>query len=148
MFAHPEAEAELRADQSKIPDCVEETLRYDGVPQMIWRAPLRDVEIGGVVVPRGATLGVMLGSANRDQARWGPDADEFDIERDAAGHLGFGSGPHVCLGAHLGRLEMRVAIEELLDRTASITKAGPPLRSPNYMLRGHKSMPVEIKART
>ena len=57
----------------------------------------------------------------------------------------FGTGPHVCLGAHLARLEMRVMIEELLDRFTSITPAGPAERSPNFMLRGLHSLPVQME---
>ena len=112
---------------------------------MIWRAPTEDVVIGGVAVPKGATLAVLLASANRDEAKWGPDADEFRIGRQTGGQLVFGSGPHVCLGAHLARLEMRETIDGLLDRFTSIKMAAPPVRSPNFSLRGLTSMPVTLE---
>lgn len=145
VMARPELEAQLLADRSLVFPSIEELFRYDPVTQMVWRAPTEDVEIGGVAVPKGEVLAVMLGSSNRDETKWGPDAAEFRIGREIGGNnLVFGTGPHVCLGAHLARLEMRVMIEQLLDRFTSFRAAGPAVRSPNFMLRGLHSLPVQM----
>jgi len=145
FIARPELAAEVRADRTKVTASIEESFRYDPIIQMVFRAPTEDVTIGGVAVPKGSLLAVMLGSANRDESVWGPDAGEFRIGRETGRNLVFGSGPHVCLGAHLARLEMRLSIDALLDRFSSIEPAAPPARSPNFNSRGLTSMPVKLE---
>jgi cytochrome P450 len=76
---------------------------------------------------------------------FGDDAEEFRSDRDARDHLAFGTGIHVCLGASLARLEARVAITTLLDRTSDIERAAEPIRFPNPVLRGVRSQPLLLR---
>src|SRR5437016_3698933 len=94
----------LRADPSLMPGAVEELLRYDSPVQMSRRITLRDVEVGGKTIEKGAFVVCGLASSNRDEAHWGPSADRLDIGRpNAKEHLSFGGGAHYCLGAALAR---------------------------------------------
>jgi cytochrome P450 len=105
----------VRADRSLVPQAVEEALRFETPLLNGTRLAVRDSVLSGVPIPAGSTLVLMLGAANRDQTRW-PDPDRFDIYRDPKAHISFGQGPHVCLGMHLARAQMRVALNLLLDR--------------------------------
>jgi cytochrome P450 len=113
LIRHPNECARLRADPALLPSAVEEILRFDPPVQRSQRFALEPVEIGGVRIPRGAHVVPVLGSANRDPAAFS-DPDRFDVARDARAQVGFGGGLHVCLGAWLARLEVRVALEALL----------------------------------
>ena len=101
--------------------------------------------MGNVVVPAGAALILMLGSANRDPAVF-PDPDRLDIRRaNAKEHLSFGAGPHLCLGAPLAKLQARIVLEVISSRLPTLRLApGRPLRfAPNVTFRGPLSLPVE-----
>ena len=94
---------------------------------MRWETPLtgglrvatRDAELAGVQVATGEKVYVCWGAANRDESRW-LAAERFDIQRQHKPHLGFGFGPHRCLGMHLARMEMRVALDEVLERLPNV----------------------------
>jgi len=105
----------VRADRSLVPQAVEEALRFETPLLYATRLAVRDTVLSGVPIPAGSTLILMLAAANRDETRW-PDPDRFDIFRDPKVHISFGQGPHICLGMHLARVEMRVALNLLLDR--------------------------------
>src|SRR5215472_7044417 len=105
----------VRADRSLVPQAIEEALRFETPLLTITRLAVRDTVLSGVPIPAGSTVMLMLAAANRDETRW-PDAERFDILRDPKVHISFGQGPHVCLGMHLARIEMRVALNLLLDR--------------------------------
>ena len=109
LLDHPEQLERVRRDPARVPALVEEALRYDSPVQCVFRTAMADVEIAGVLVPAGATVAALLGSANRDERRF-PEPDVFDIERDTHGHLGFGFGEHFCLGSALARLEALVPV--------------------------------------
>jgi cytochrome P450 len=110
----PTERAKAIADPGRIPDVVEEILRYEGSTQLMARTLTRPVELHGERMPEGAKVLLLLGSANRDE-RVFTNPDAFDIDRaSAVQHVGFGHGIHVCLGAALARLEMRVSLEEIL----------------------------------
>lgn len=120
MASDPGLATSLRADPARIPLLVEESLRFESPSQHLRRVVTRDVELRGTVLPAGATLLLMWGSANRDAEVFN-DPDTFDRERRwPEQHLAFGRGIHFCLGAYLARLEARVAFEELIRRSASI----------------------------
>jgi cytochrome P450 len=100
---------------------------------MIARSPHGPAELGGCPVDLDDMLVIMMGSANHDPAVGPGDLEAFDIRRGATHHLTFGSGPHMCLGMHLAKMEMRVAVEVLLDRLpglrldpAAMAAADPP----------------------
>src|SRR5262245_49444521 len=102
----PSEKAKVLADRGRLPDAVEETLRYEGSTQLMARTLTRDHELHGTRMPAGAKVLLLLGSANRDDRVW-DRADVFDIDRAwPTHHVGFGHGIHVCLGAALARLEM------------------------------------------
>ncbi len=86
---------------------------------MFSRFAVRDTTLGGIDVPTGSVVHLCFGAANRDPARW-DHPDEFDPSRALQPHLGFGGGPHVCLGMHVARAEMTTAIGALLDRLPNL----------------------------
>jgi cytochrome P450 len=112
---HPAEYAKMRVDPRRIPNAVEEVLRYTSPSQYQGRTVTRDVEWYGTRVPKGARILLLTGSANRDDREF-PDPDRFDIERNVTTALGFGYGVHFCLGASLARMESRVALEEFTRR--------------------------------
>ncbi len=116
-----------------------------GVLQSVGRTALVDVEVGGECVRRGQRLFLLLQSANRD-ARAFPDPDRFDIRRRPQRHVGFGFGPHHCIGIHLARLEGRVLLEELLARVPAWTvDEGAVERPPSEFQIGYTSLPIEFR---
>jgi len=135
----------LCADRSLIPNAIEEVLRLDSSVIAWRRRTTQEVRMGDVVVPAGAGLILMLGSANRDPAVF-PDPDRLDIRRaNAKEHLSFGAGPHLCLGAPLAKLQGRIVLEVISSRLPTLRLApGCPLRfAPNVTFRGPLSLPVE-----
>ena len=114
LLTHPEQLAALRADAGLLPGAVEELLRFDSpVERTITRWATADVELGGETIRRGDLVIAVVGSANRDGTRF-PRADELDLRRTDGKHVGFGRGPHFCLGAPLARIETEVALAALL----------------------------------
>ncbi len=144
FFEHPDQhERVLRhGDLGRV---VEEILRYDSPVQGILRLAEHDVRLGDVEIPRDAVVMILHGSANRDEARW-PDGHRFDVDREPLDHLGFGSGIHLCLGAHLARLETTIALDVLRTRLAGIEPRAPATRVRSSILRGFTSMPVDLEA--
>jgi cytochrome P450 len=139
LVENPEQMAKVRADHSLIPNLVEEALRMEAPVQMLPRFTKDDVEVGGVVIPKGSVVMAMYGCANRDGGKY-PNPDMFDIERDnARTQLAFGQGPHFCVGAALARSEARIAFELLLSRLNNIALANvnmPTHRELSMTLRG------------
>lgn len=115
LLADPDQLADVRDDRSLVPQAIEEAFRWEPPLLFIFRTATEDTEVGGVEVQAGSSIMLNLGSANRDGSRW-EDAERYDLHREQKPHLAFASGPHTCLGMHLARLEMRVALEALLDR--------------------------------
>jgi cytochrome P450 len=113
LLRHPEQFEAVRADPALIPKAIEESLRYEPPLLVSTRNSLRETVLEDVPIPENAAVQVMLGAANRDSARW-ERPDDFDIFRPLKAHLAFIAGPHVCLGMHLARMEMRVVLEEIL----------------------------------
>lgn len=146
MHAHPDELRRLRDDPGLVRLAVEEALRYDSPIQGLWRGLRAPADIGGSEVPEGPRVMILFAAANRDASVFGSDAESFRVDRNPVDHVAFGSGIHVCLGASLARLEARVAITTLLERTAAIERAGEPVRSPNPVLRGVRSQPLRLRA--
>ena len=119
LARRPEAWAELRADTSLISGAVAEMLRYDSPTHVTTRFAVADTELAGRRIRKGQAVHTVVASANRDPEAF-PDPDTFDIHRKVSRHASFGLGIHFCLGAPLGRLEMEVAITEMLRRFACI----------------------------
>lgn len=116
LLTHPEQLAALRSDPGLMPAAVEELLRFDSpVERTITRWAAADVDLGGETIRRGDLVIAVVASANRDSDRF-PNAEELDLRRADNKHVGFGRGPHFCLGAPLARLETEVALAALLRR--------------------------------
>lgn len=146
LAQHPEQREALVEEPARIPAAVEEMLRFESPAQALPRIARRDVSLHGATIPSGAQVLLLWGSANRDDRAF-PDADRFDAARDARGHLGFGQGIHFCLGAHLARMEARIAFEELLARIPDYRLAEPPTWRRSIWARAHPRVSVEFEAR-
>ncbi|MEW2357608.1 cytochrome P450 [Spirillospora sp. NPDC029432] len=144
-WLHPEERA--RALGGRVEDWVEETLRYDPPTQALARTATEDVELHGTTIPAGAKVLLLTGSANRDPEVF-TDPDRFDLDRDTGASLAFGNGRHHCLGANLGRLEARLALQELIgvvaDYEIDIDRA-ERVHSSND--RGFATLPTRVTAR-
>jgi cytochrome P450 len=141
---HPDQRREIVERRELIPNTIEETLRFEPTGPHVARWVAREVEYYGTIVPKGSAMLLLVGSADRDERRY-TDPDRFDIHRDEGAHLTFGFGLHFCLGAHLARLEGRVALDEVLNRFPdwevdydNITLA------PTSTVRGWETMPVHV----
>jgi cytochrome P450 len=145
LLLHPDARAELDRDPARIPDAIEELLRYDSpVERTLTRWATTDVELDGHTIGRGDLVIAILGSANRDAERF-PDADVLDLDRADTKHVAFGRGSHYCLGAPLARLETEVALTTLLRRLPGLRLAVPPKSltwRPVPLFRSLVSLPV------
>jgi cytochrome P450 len=119
LLTHPEQLDAVRADRALIPQAIEEGLRYETPVLVTLRVTTTDTAISGVEIPAGTVVSAVLGSANRDPAAY-DNPESFDIKRAAERHLSFGTGPHVCLGMHLARMETRVALNALFDRLPNL----------------------------
>ena len=115
LLSNPHQLDAVRADRSLLPQAIEEAVRWEPPLIMITRVATRDTELGGVKIPAGCSVMPILGAANRQDERFA-DANQFNIFRDVKPNIGWGHGVHVCLGMHLARLEMRVALNLLFDR--------------------------------
>jgi cytochrome P450 len=133
----------LVADPSLIPAAIDETLRYSGSILGWRRRALRDTEIGGVAIPKGADILVLMGSANRDREVFA-DPETFDIDRgNARSHLSFGFGIHYCLGNLLAKLQDRIVTEEVLRLVPSLRLTGEAITfGDNLSFRAPRSVPV------
>jgi len=144
LLAHPAQLKLLRDDAGLLPRAVEELLRYDGpVNPGIIRFPTEDVEVGGVPIPRGATVMIATAIADRDPHQFA-EPDRLDVTRTENAHLAFGHGLHYCLGAPLARLEGEIAIGTVLRRLPNLALAVPheELEWQIAGLRGPKRLPV------
>ena len=141
---NPEQRAELAADPSLIPNCVEELLRYEAPSPVQSRWCTADADVDGQTLPARSKVVMITGSAGRDERAY-PDADRFDIHRTFDHHLSFGYGIHFCLGATLARTEGRIALEETLKRFPewSVDMAGAvPLYTST--VRGYTKLPISV----
>lgn len=143
LFRNPDELARLRADPSLVPTAVEEILRYEPSSPMFERWVLEDTEIGGVEVPKGAELGLLFISANRDAAVF-DDPDRMDVGRADNPHLSFGAGVHFCLGAPLARIELQTSFGMLLERFPEMELIEEPKWKPGFVLRGLESLRVRV----
>jgi len=146
LMEHPEQFRMLREDHSVIPGAIEELLRFVSPAVHFCRTPDRDVEIHGQTVRAGETMVMYYPSGNHDEAVF-DRPDKFDITRANNRHLAFGCGPHVCLGMHLARLELRIMLRKFLERVESIEPAGEPTRVHSCVVGGFRKYPVRAKVR-
>lgn len=144
LMKHPAAMESLRHDPARLPNAIEELLRYDSPAQMTFRFAFRDVTLGGKTIHTGDSVVAVIGAANRDPEIF-PDPDRLDIARQRNRHLSFGSGAHYCLGAYLARLEGSIALRVLLEKTREIAFAQEaPEWNRSIGLRGLNRFPVNL----
>lgn len=143
LALHPEQWQLLRQRPDLIPAAVLEGVRHSAVIRWFGRVATADYDIGDHVVPQGARVMLLYGSANRDERHY-DDPDRFDIMRDARDHLAWGSGPHMCAGMHLARLEMEVLLEALVETDVELAAAAPVVGA-NRGLYGFTSLPFELR---
>jgi cytochrome P450 len=145
----PDLQYQLRDDPASIHNFIEEMLRLESSAQALARTVTRDVTIGSTKIPRGSVVLLSIGSANRDEARWGSDAAYLQVDRsDARKHLGFGCGRHQCIGMHLAKAEIRVTVKRFLSRLKNIRLADPavpPLQLPLPFHRGVKDLHLRFE---
>lgn len=143
LAEHPEERRRLDTEPGLVVQAVEEFLRLDGVTGTV-RTVARDTEVGGVAMKAGDKIMMLMGAGNRDPEEF-PNPDVVDFDRKAVRHLTFSLGPHRCLGMHLARRTMRIAIEEL-HRAAPdyrVDPANPPVRVLGHV-RGVKSLNILV----
>jgi len=148
LLRYPDQLALLREDPGLIASAVEELLRYDSPVQATRRVTLEPATFSGVTIPAGAFVMALLGSANRDESYWGPDAAELRLDREnARQHVSFGAGPHHCLGASLARLETSIALARLTTRFPGLALDGEVTWNGRINLRGPAHLPVSLSPR-
>jgi len=143
LLSRPDQLDALRADRSLMAQAVEEAIRWESPLLITSRTAVRDTEVRGVEVPAGSQVIAHVGSANHDETRW-DDAESYDLFRPPLPHISFGAGPHMCLGMHLARMEMGVAVGALLDRLPGV-RLDPDGDDPHIhgeLFRSPTSLPV------
>jgi cytochrome P450 len=146
LLLNPDQLHQLQQDPQLIRPAVEELLRFVNPVQAVTRFAAEDVEIGGVAIPRGSRLMLVVASANHDSA-FVDSADQLQVSREVKQHVAFGQGIHYCLGAPLARLEGEIAFSTLLRRLPNIRLAAEPEQlewRPAMVLRGLVALPVEF----
>jgi cytochrome P450 len=144
LHRHPDQLAKLKANPGLMQNAVEEFLRYDSSVQLTGRVAMEDIEVGGVMIPKGENVMCLLGSANHDPAVYPDRPDELNIERQNVRPMSFGGGIHLCLGAQLARVEAEIAISTLLRRIPDlrIDDVVNPDWRPTFVLRGLMHLPA------
>jgi cytochrome P450 len=140
ILSHQDQLEEVRADPKLVDPAIEEAARWHSPVGTSTRQTTRDTELAGIELEKGALIAAVLASANRDKRNW-TDPERYDIHRREGGHLAFATGPHLCIGARLGRYEARTAWRVLLDRLPKlrldpdrpIEITGWEFRSPHHL---------------
>ncbi len=143
LIQHPDQLRQLRVDPGLVKSAVEEFVRWMTPSIYKRRTVTRDVMLGGKSLKRGDKVTIWEMSANRDASVF-DDPFRFDISRQPNRHIGFGFGAHICLGAGLARLEIKIAIEELLRRIERFELAGPAHWVPNNRLLGLRNLQLSV----
>jgi 4-methoxybenzoate monooxygenase (O-demethylating) len=139
----PDQLARLREDPTLSRNAFEEAIRFESPVQTFFRTTTREVELSGHRIGEGEKVLMFLGAANRDPRRW-ENADRYDIGRKTSGHVGYGSGIHMCVGQLVARLEGEVMMAALARKVRAIEITGPVKRRYNNTLRGLESLPVTM----
>lgn len=141
LLTHPDELARLRSDETLLDSAVEEALRYESVVHRYARFAIADTTIGDERIKAGQRVTLCIGAANRDPAVF-PDPHRFDVARNPQRHIAFGHGPHYCVGALLGRMEIRSALRALLTLPNLRLAPGPLVRRKTLTIRAFEHLPV------
>ncbi|MBV1878823.1 MAG: cytochrome P450 [Pseudomonadales bacterium] len=142
LFEHPEQLAMLQKDPSLLNNAIEEGLRYCSPVQGLFRTTKKEVVLGDTTIPAKSRVWVSYAAANRDPDQF-KNPNEFDINRDYRGHVGFGWGLHFCLGSNLAKLEGRIAMEKMLPLLSNLELTSPVEYLPTWIVRGPKALNVK-----
>jgi len=143
LAQNPEAWARIRRDPELIPAAVVESVRLSSPIRGFTRYLSRDAEIGGVRMRAGERAVLLVGAANMDERHYS-EPERFDLERPPGGNLGWGNGPHTCVGIHLAKLEMAALLRALVARVETIELVGGPTRIRNNTLQGIGRLPARL----
>jgi cytochrome P450 len=144
MIRFPEQFAKVKADMSLVGGLVDEAIRYASPVKHFMRNTTQAMEFRGIQLDKMERLMLCYPSANRDETIF-DEPDAFKIDRRPNRHLAFGYGPHMCLGQHLAKMEMRILFEELLPKLQSVELAGEPRYMETNFVGGLKSLPIRFK---
>ncbi len=140
---NPDAWQRLRQDPALIPAAVVEAVRMSSPVRCFTRRVSHGAEVGGVSLRAGDRVAMLFGSANMDERRY-PDPTRFDLDRPPGGNLGWGNGPHTCIGIHLAKLEMQALLRALISNVETIETVEDPPRIRNNTLQGIAVLPVHL----
>ncbi|MET9301238.1 cytochrome P450 [Micromonospora aurantiaca] len=146
LLRFPGLQDRIRDDPGLVPTAVDEAIRYDTPVQALWRGTREPVELHGRTLPADARVLLVWGAANRDGRRF-DQPDEFRPDRRPNDHVGFGAGPHFCLGARLATAEVAAVLHELFAAAIRVEPAGEPVLTRSLVLRGRTSLPVRLVSR-
>jgi cytochrome P450 len=147
LAQNPEQFDAIRSDpDTMVPSAIEEQLRYASPIQAFYRTALQDYRVGDAIIPAGARVALLWGAANRDFREY-EDPDTFRPDRNPMGHVAFGSGIHLCLGAGLARMEGRAILRELVERVDRVDVVGRPKWTTNSSLRGLEELRLRLVPR-
>ncbi|WP_209373992.1 cytochrome P450 [Brevibacterium renqingii] len=146
LATHPEQYAKVHADPRLVRFAIDESFRFESPFYAFYRTTSRDTVLSGVEIPAETKVLVFPGSANRDEERWGADADVYRFDRDSSGHLTFGMGIHQCVGQPISRMEMDALLSAFVTRVASLETAGPATRLVHTTLQSYASVPLRARA--
>lgn len=144
LAKYPEQWEKLKAKPQLAKFAVDEALRMESPFQMFHRTSTVDTEIGGVRIPADSKILLFMGAANRDPRKWGEDADVFDLDRNASGHVAFGMGLHQCVGQPIARAEIELMLQALVKRVDRIELTGEVTPWIHNVLRGFARMPLRL----
>ena len=142
LATHPEQWYALKRDPGRIPAAVQEGMRFQPVVRWFARVAASDYEQDGLVVPAGSRVMLLYGAANRDERRYS-EPDRFLIDRNPTDQLGWGTGPHMCAGLHLARIEMEVMLEALVERVDDLV-VSDAVKSANRGLYGFERLILQL----
>jgi cytochrome P450 len=145
LARHPEARKRLAQAPRLIPTAAEEFVRYSTPIQTFGRNAVDDIEVAGQLIEKGAVVGLCYGSANRDPDQF-DHPDDVLLDRSPNRHVGFGSGPHLCLGAHVARLEMAIMLQVFAGEVNTLSLVADD--QPEWAVRGDRRglvhLPVKL----
>lgn len=145
LATHPEQWKLLQQHPELVPSAVLEAVRYCSVARAFSRFAQDDYSAGDVYIPKGQRVMIMFAAANHDERHYA-SPEKFDVTRNPTDHLGWGTGPHMCAGMHLARMEMEVLLEALLE-TVDRIEVGEPDQIHNYALYGFSRLPLSLHRR-
>lgn len=146
LARHPEQYAKVHADPRLVRFAIDESFRLESPFYAFYRTTSKDTILSGVEIPAETKVLVFPGSANRDESKWGEDADDYRFDRDSSGHLTFGMGIHQCVGQPISRMEMDAFLSAFVTRIARLEPTGPTEPLVHTTLQSYATVPLKAHA--